>query len=79
MTQRYVGTRVARVEDPRLLTGQGTFVDDVSRPGMLHACFVRSTIARAHVTSIDVTDALALPGVHAVFVDWTPIGWSCAG
>ena len=44
---RYAGTRVPRVEDTRLLTGHGTFVDDVSRPGMLHACFVRSPFARA--------------------------------
>src|SRR5262249_33506138 len=66
--QRYVGTRVARVEDPRLLTGRGTFVDDVVRPGMLHGCFVRSTIARARIASIDVAAAQALPGVHAVFV-----------
>ena len=44
---RYAGTRVPRVEDNRLLTGRGTFVDDVSRPGMLHACFVRSPFARA--------------------------------
>ena len=40
---------VRRVEDPRLLTGRGTFVDDVRRPGMLHACFVRSPIARATI------------------------------
>jgi len=39
---RYAGTRVPSVEDDRLLTGHGTFVDDVTRPGMLHACFVRS-------------------------------------
>jgi carbon-monoxide dehydrogenase large subunit len=37
---RDVGTRVPRVEDERLLTGHGTFVDDIVRPGMLHACFV---------------------------------------
>ncbi len=43
----YAGTRVARVEDTRLLTGHGTFVDDIIRPGMLHACFVRSPFARA--------------------------------
>ena len=41
---RYAGTRVLRVEDTRLLTGHGTFVDDVTRPGMLHACFVRSPL-----------------------------------
>lgn len=64
---RYAGTRVPRVEDNRLLTGRGTFVDDVTRPGMLHACFVRSPFARAKVNGIDATAALALPGVRAVF------------
>src|SRR6478752_4320293 len=64
---RYAGARVPRVEDARLLTGHGTFVDDISRPGMLHACFVRSPFARAKVLGIDVSGALALPGVHAVF------------
>ena len=64
---RYAGTRVPRVEDNRLLTGRGTFVDDVSRPGMLHACFVRSPFARAKIIGIDAAAALALPGVHAVF------------
>jgi aerobic carbon-monoxide dehydrogenase large subunit len=64
---RYAGTRVPRVEDNRLLTGRGTFVDDVTRPGMLHACFVRSPFARATIKAIDATAALALPGVRAVF------------
>ena len=48
---RYAGSRVARVEDARLLTGEGTFVDDISRPGMLHACFVRSPVARARIAA----------------------------
>lgn len=65
---RYAGTRVQRVEDARLLTGAGTFVDDVTRPGMLHACFVRSPFARARIEGIDAAAALAIPGVHAVFV-----------
>ncbi|MHA3019246.1 xanthine dehydrogenase family protein molybdopterin-binding subunit [Mycobacterium sp. BMJ-28] len=64
---RYAGTRVPRVEDNRLLTGKGTFVDDVQRPGMLHACFVRSPFAHATISGIDSAAALALPGVHAVF------------
>src|SRR5215469_15297452 len=67
-TPRYAGTRVQRVEDIRLLTGRGTFVDDISRPGMLHACFVRSPFARARINNIDSAAALALPGVRAVFV-----------
>jgi carbon-monoxide dehydrogenase large subunit len=64
---RYAGARVPRVEDNRLLTGRGTFVDDVTRPGMLHACFVRSPFARARINGIDASVALALPGVRAVF------------
>ena len=64
---RYAGTRVPRIEDSRLLTGSGTFVDDVQRPGMLHACFVRSPFAHATINGIDTAAALALPGVHAVF------------
>jgi carbon-monoxide dehydrogenase large subunit len=64
---RYAGARVHRVEDPRLLTGHGTYVDDVVRPGMLHACFVRSPLARARIAGIDASQALALDGVRAVF------------
>jgi carbon-monoxide dehydrogenase large subunit len=65
---RFAGARVARVEDARLLTGTGTFVDDVSRPGMLHACFVRSPFARARIEAVDTREARATPGVHAVLV-----------
>ena len=65
---RYAGSRVHRVEDPRLLTGRGSYVDDVQLPGMLHACFVRSPHARARVLSVDASEAAAFDGVHAVFV-----------
>ncbi len=65
---RYTGSRVHRVEDERLLRGRGSFVDDIARPGMLHACFVRSDLARGRIVSIDTAEARALPGVHAVFV-----------
>jgi carbon-monoxide dehydrogenase large subunit len=64
---RYAGVRVHRVEDDRLLTGRGTFVDDVSLPGMLHACFVRSPVARAALGRIDTSAARAMPGVRFVF------------
>jgi carbon-monoxide dehydrogenase large subunit len=64
---RYAGARVHRVEDARLLTGHGTYVDDVSLPGMLHACFVRSPFARARIRGVDASAALAAPGVHFVF------------
>ena len=64
---RYVGTRVARVEDARLLTGHSVFVDDIVLPGMLHAFFVRSQYARALIRGIDTSAALAAPGVRFVF------------
>jgi len=57
---------VKRREDPRLLTGHGTYVDDVVVPGMLHATFVRSDLARARITRLDVDAARAHPGVTAV-------------
>ena len=64
---RYVGQSVKRLEDPRLLAGHGRYVDDVQIPGTLHVAFVRSTIARGNITNIDISAALALPGVHAVY------------
>ncbi len=65
---RYVGARVQRREDPRLLTGHGVYIDDVRLPGMLHAAFARSPLAHARIASIDAEPARALPGVVAV---WT--------
>ena len=63
----FVGRRVKRNEDPRLLTGQGLFVDDVHLPGMLHVAFLRSPYAHARIASIDVSAALQREGVIAVF------------
>ena len=59
---RYVGARMQRREDPRLLTGHGVYVDDIRLPGMLHATFVRSPLAHALISSIDVS----LPGSSRV-------------
>jgi aerobic carbon-monoxide dehydrogenase large subunit len=64
---RLIGGRVARKEDGRLLTGHGQFVDDVRIPGMLHCAFVRSPVARGRIVALDIDQALALPGVHAVY------------
>lgn len=64
---RFIGQRLPRKEDSRLLTGQGTYVDDVIVPGLLHATFVRSTVARGTITAIQTQDALALPGVRAIY------------
>ena len=63
----YTGQSVKRFEDPRLLTGQGTFLDDIKLPGMLHAAVLRSPHAHAHITSIDTAAARHVPGVVAVF------------
>lgn len=64
---RYVGRPVQRVEDPRLLSGRGRYIDDVTLPSMVHASFVRSPYAHARVVSIDVEEALALDGVLGVY------------
>lgn len=57
---------VERVEDPRFLRGQGTFVDDLRPDGLLHVAFVRSGIAHGRLRSIDVDAARRVPGVHVV-------------
>ena len=67
MTEKFVGQRMTRTEDPRLLTGQALFVDDVEIPGMLHAAFLRSDFAHARLRSIDVSAARSRPGVVAVY------------
>jgi len=78
VTHKYIGKRIQRNEDPRLLTGQALFVDDVNIPGMLHAAFLRSDYAHARLKSIDVSAARERPGVVAVFTaedmgaDWKP-------
>ena len=64
---RYIGQRVLRKEDPRLLTGRGQFVDDIALPGMLHVAFARSTIARGRIGSIDLAAAREIPGVRAIY------------
>lgn len=67
ITGRLVGNSVKRVEDERLLTGSGRYVDDIELPGMLHASFLRSPHPHAEIRSIDVSAARRLPGVTAVF------------
>ena len=64
---RYVGQSVHRKEDKRLLTGHGQYVDDIARAGVLHAAFLRSDVARANISAIDVEAARQAPGVIAVF------------
>src|SRR4051794_33333043 len=64
--ERYTGARVKRVEDARILTGTGQYVDDLKRERMLHVAFVRSPYAHATITSVDVDAAREVPGVVAV-------------
>src|SRR4051794_24543973 len=61
-----IGQPVRRKEDVRLLTGRGTYTDDINRPGQLHAFVLRSPHAHARIRSIDTTAAQAAPGVAAV-------------
>src|SRR4051794_14612427 len=66
MATRWFGARVQRTEDPRLLRGKGSYVDDIDLPDMLHAAVLRSPYARARIINIDPSAARELPGVHLV-------------
>jgi aerobic carbon-monoxide dehydrogenase large subunit len=67
MGVKYFGAEVKRAEDPRLLSGEGRYLDDINLPGQLHAAFVRSPLAHARIRAISFERAQALPGVVAVF------------
>jgi carbon-monoxide dehydrogenase large subunit len=70
--------RLKRKEDPRFVRGQGTYVDDVNLPGMLHGAVLRSPLAHARIVSIDTSAALAHPKVRAVITgkDLEPLNLS---
>jgi aerobic carbon-monoxide dehydrogenase large subunit len=81
------GAAIKRKEDPRFVTGTGTYVDDVQLPGMTYAAVLRSPYAHARIRSIDITKAKEMPGVLAV---WTgkdlendlnplPMAWAADG
>jgi aerobic carbon-monoxide dehydrogenase large subunit len=61
------GSAIKRREDPRLITGAATYVDDVKLPGLAYAAMLRSPYAHAKITRMDVTEARKAPGVVAVF------------
>ena len=65
-TMPYIGSRVKRKEDVRLLRGIGKYVGDIHRAGMVHAAILRSTHAHARIVKIDAAAALKLPGVVGV-------------
>ena len=62
-----IGQSVARVEDHRLLRGRGRFTDDINLSDQLHGCVVRSPHPHARIAGIDTAQALAAPGVVAIF------------
>ena len=64
----YIGRRVRRVEDERLITGRGRFAGDIKLDGLVHVAFCRSTMPHARIRAIDRSAALGMPGVLAI---WT--------
>jgi aerobic carbon-monoxide dehydrogenase large subunit len=84
--ERVLGKPIKRREDPRFITGRGTYVDDVKLPGTTVAAFVRSPHAHARIKKIDTAAALKHPGVVAIFtgkdmtgVNSLPCGWLLPG
>src|SRR5438067_4278571 len=67
MMAKYVGQRLKRTEDPRLIKGLAHYVDDIGLPDTLHVAFVRSMYAHARINGIDTTVAANAPGVVAVY------------
>src|SRR5436309_10819579 len=65
-TNRYIGSPVERIEDPRCLRGRGQFVGDLTRESMLHAAILRSPVAHGLVAAVDTSAALAIAGVRSV-------------
>jgi carbon-monoxide dehydrogenase large subunit len=62
-----LGNPVRRVEDPRILSGEAKYFDDLAPQGCAHIVYIRSTVAHATVTSIDTSEATGMPGVLAVY------------
>lgn len=62
-----IGQSKQRLDAEAKVTGRARYTDDMGLPGMRHAAYVHSTIAHGMVLSIDASEALALPGVEAVF------------
>jgi len=83
---RLFGARVKRREDPRLITGEARYLEDIQLPGMVHAAVLRSSYAHARIRRIDTTKAARLPGVVGVFtgsdfkdLNPLPCAWQAGG
>lgn len=84
MTENGIGAAVRRKEDQRFITGTGQYVDDINRPNQLYAYMVRSPVAHADIKGVKTDEAMASPGVVAVFtgedlagdgINGLPCGW----
>ncbi|MDH3983186.1 MAG: molybdopterin-dependent oxidoreductase, partial [Gammaproteobacteria bacterium] len=84
MTKNGMGASVRRKEDYRFITGSGQYTDDINRPNQVYAYIVRSPVAHAHIRDLDISAAVATPGVVAVLtgadmaadeVGSLPCGW----
>src|SRR3954470_5244891 len=80
-----VGAPIKRREDPRFITGEGRFLDDVKLPGMTYLAILRSPYAHANILSIDTSRAKTMPGVVAVITgdqipyNPMPMAWPAGG
>ena len=84
--EKLVGKPIRRREDPKLMTGDGNFLDDIRLPGMAYAAILRSPVAHGRIKSIDTSRARSMPGVIGVFtgedlaeVNPLPCAWQAAG
>ena len=79
ITSEIVATSIQdyeRVEDARFLTGEGKYLGDFDHPGMKHIALLRSPYAHARILDIDVSGAIAVPGVVAVFTGEEPVSYT---
>jgi len=85
MATEVLGARIKRVEDPRFITGNGRYLDDIKLPSMAYMSILRSPYAHANIKSIDTSAASAMPGVVAVVVgadipyNPLPMAWPAGG
>jgi len=85
MVTDVLGAPIKRVEDPRFITGNGNYLDDIKLPSMAHMAILRSPYAHANIRSIDTSGAKAMPGVIAVIVgadipyNPLPMAWPAGG
>src|SRR5688572_1789459 len=84
-TTEVLGAPIKRREDPKFITGEGNYLDDIKLASMAHAAILRSPYAHARIRSIDTTAAKAMPGVQLVLTgadipyNPLPMAWPAGG